>query len=52
MLLIKTAQRKHFEAVTTPMLDFLHENMSLKMQGRESVLQWLPASDHLLYSSD
>lgn len=49
MLLIKTAYRKYFEAVTTPMLYFLCENISLKIEGKESVLLWLPASDSLLY---
>lgn len=36
MLLIKTAYRKYFEAVTTPMLYFLCENISLKIEGKES----------------
>lgn len=49
MLLIKTAYRKYFEAVTTPTLYFLCENMSLKIEEKESVLLWLPASDGLLY---
>lgn len=52
MLFIKTAYRKYFEAATTPMLDFLHENTSLQIEGKESLLQWLPASDSLLSGSD
>lgn len=51
ILVLEIACRKHFEAVATLMLDFWHENMSLKMEGKESILRWLPTSDNLLSGS-